>query len=264
MKERISITLDAKLMGSLNSIIDGVTIANRSQAIEYLIRKTLDDQKTAVILCGGKHIALENGFYKVCAPFNGATVIEHNIKTHRKNGFEKFFIAGSKKALIEVFKIIGNGESYGISVEYVEDDPKPKGSMNTLSKVRQINQTFLVLSGDEILGDANIASVWKAHVLNKSLATLHVQATTSKMEKMGTVILEGNLIKEFVEKAPTKNSLIHYSGFFVADQEFFNQKGDSLEEDVFPILSEKGLLGGFVSSSSEIHIHTKKDLLKVK
>jgi len=264
MKERVSITLDAQLINNLNSMVDGVTIANRSQAIEYLVRKSINNLKVAVILCGGNSMKTENGIFRICAPFFGRTVIEYNIKGLRKSGFGKIYIAGDKLALIEVFKILGNGEAYGLSVEYIEDDPEPKGSMGTLAHVRKINQTFLVASGDVIFGETNIMSVWNAHLLYKGIATLHVQATTDEVEKMGVVTLEGNLVREFIEKPPTKKFLTHYSGFFIAEPEIFSQSGSSLERDVFPCLASRSLLYAHPTSEVIYHFHTKKELIEIE
>ncbi len=264
MKTKISITLDFALIKNLNDMVDGLNIRNRSQAIEYLIKKSIDNKKIAVILCGGDSLKTENGVYRICAPFLGTTVIEYNIKGLRKNGFGKIYIAGNKHALIEVFKLIGNGEAYGVSVEYMEDDVSAKGSMNTLSHVKKINQTFLVASGDIIFGETNVMSVWNAHVMYKGIATLHVQATTNEVEKMGVVTLEGNLIKEYVEKPGNKSSLIHYSGFFIAEPEFFNQTGASFEFDIFPRLAKKGLLYAYPTSEVIYHFHTQKELNKIE
>ena len=264
MKTKISITLDYTLNKNLDGMIDGINIRNKSQAIEYLIKKSMDTKKTAVILCGGNSIKTETGSYRICAPFMKNTVIEYNLKILRKNGFGKICIAGNKKALIEVFKIIGNGEAYGVSVEYLEDDVIPKGSMSTLSHVKNINQTFLVASGDIILGETTVLSVWNAHTLSKCIATLHIQATTNEVEKMGIVTLEGNLVKEYVEKPINKRSLIHYSGFFVAEPEFFNQAGLSFEFDVFPRLAKNGLLCAHPTSEEIYHFHTQKELNKIE
>ena len=229
MKTKLSITLDSELIKNLDNVIDGLKLQNRSQAIEYLIKKSIDNKKTAVILCGGSAMKTEKGVFRICAPFLGTTVIEYNLNGLRKNGFGKIFIVGNKQALIEVFKIISNGEAYGLSVEYVEDDSLPKGSMSTLSHVKKINQTVLVASGDVIFGGTNVLSVWNAHVMYKGIVTLHVQATTNEVEKMGVVTLEGSLVKDFIEKPVTKRSFIHYSGFFIAEPEFFYQTGASLE-----------------------------------
>ena len=41
--------------------------------------------------------------------------------------------------------------------------------------------------------------------------------------------------------------------------EIMEYTGDSLENDIFPILAEKGFLYSYLSSEEEIHIHSKDD-----
>ena len=53
MKKRISITVDEKILKNVDSIVDRLYIRNRSQAVEYLIKKTLGEEKIAVILATG-------------------------------------------------------------------------------------------------------------------------------------------------------------------------------------------------------------------
>ena len=45
MKERITITLDEKILKNIDSIVDRIYIRNRSQAVEFLIKKTLGENK---------------------------------------------------------------------------------------------------------------------------------------------------------------------------------------------------------------------------
>ena len=53
MKKRITITLDEKILKNIDPVIDRIYIRNRSQAIEFLIGKTLGENKTAVVLATG-------------------------------------------------------------------------------------------------------------------------------------------------------------------------------------------------------------------
>ena len=46
MKKRVTITVDEKILKNADSIIDGIFIRNRSQAIEFLIKKSLGEDKS--------------------------------------------------------------------------------------------------------------------------------------------------------------------------------------------------------------------------
>ncbi|PIN69258.1 hypothetical protein COV94_03105, partial [Candidatus Woesearchaeota archaeon CG11_big_fil_rev_8_21_14_0_20_57_5] len=52
-RQKISITVDSALLREVDGIIDNVTVRNRSQAIEHLVRASLGESKTAVLLSGG-------------------------------------------------------------------------------------------------------------------------------------------------------------------------------------------------------------------
>ena len=56
MKERVTITLDKKLISQIDRRVDGVNIKNRSQEIELLLSEALGTNipSKAVLLVGGK------------------------------------------------------------------------------------------------------------------------------------------------------------------------------------------------------------------
>ena len=49
-KTKISITIDEKILRDIDFIVDNIYIRNRSQAIEYLAKNALEENKIAVIL----------------------------------------------------------------------------------------------------------------------------------------------------------------------------------------------------------------------
>ena len=54
MKQKVSITINSKMLRDVDSLVDNIFIRNRSQSIEYLIEKALKETKTAVILADNK------------------------------------------------------------------------------------------------------------------------------------------------------------------------------------------------------------------
>jgi NDP-sugar pyrophosphorylase family protein len=75
--------------------------------------------------------------------------------------------------------------------------------------------------------------------------------------------MEGSKILKFTQKPKKSDIYLVFSPIFVAEPDIFNYFGDSLEENIFPELAEKGLLNGHMSSEKEIHIHKKEDLKKI-
>ncbi len=264
MKNKISITLSDSIIKRVDSLVDRIFIRNRSQAVEVILRRGLERDKKAVVLLGGDEKRLRIG--KEWLPeikIKGVYFIEKMLIKLRESNFRTVFIVARKFILDKIFSIIKNGENYGVKIVYVEDNDSG-GSADSLRLLRRkITDSFLVVFGDIIMDKLNLLHIWEKHLRGNFLCTLML-STFKDPSKKGVVELEGNKIIKFIQKPKKSENYLVFSPVFVCEPELLNYSGKSLEEDVFPILSEKGLLGGFVSSSSEIHIHTKKDLLKVK
>lgn len=250
MKEKISITLEKELIDEIDSFVDGLRIRNRSQAIEFLLRKSLSERKTAVILAGGPEERLRvNGVYKPLLEYKGIPVIEYEIKNLRKYRFTEIYIIGRKHVLSEVFKVIGDGSDYGINLNYIEEKvEKPVTKQDTARTLKilkgKIKKPFLCLYCDVIF-DFDLNSLWNFHLKNNSIATLVVK-TSSQPHSWGNVEMEGENIVKFIEKPKQTKSYLIYTGIFVASPELFAQQGNSLEYEIFPRIAKKRLLTGYV------------------
>jgi len=262
MKKKVSITINEKTLKEVNSIIDGISIRNRSQAIEFLVKKALGDSKIAVVLAGGKEENLKiNGQYKPTTELGDSTLIEMSIKKLRENGFKEIFIVGRRPVLTEIFKIIGNGNSYGVEVEYVEEK-KSRGSADTLGLLKgKIEKNFLVVYCDVIFNQINLKMLWKNHLKQPGLVTLLTSSSPRMPEStVGSVKLEGEKIVEFEEKPKEAQSYVFFSGIFVAEPGIFTYNEPSLERDVFPSLAKKKLLYGHMTSKKYLHIEKRDDI----
>ncbi|RMF54903.1 hypothetical protein D6745_03760 [Candidatus Woesearchaeota archaeon] len=260
MKEKISITLNKKIIQEIDGIVDNVFIRNRSQAIEYLVNNALGQQKTAVILVGGPLEKLRiNGQFKITAKAGNLTVVELAVKKLRENGFKKIFVVGKHPILTAVFDVVKEGSRYGVSINYVEEI-RAEGSAESLKYLRgKIRSSFLVVFGDIIFERINIQKLWEDHIKQRGIATLML-TTSATPSKKGVVKVEGNKILEFIQKPKTTDIYLGFSSIFAAEPEILEYEGKSLEYDVFPKLAEKGLLIGHLSSEKEIHINTLEDL----
>jgi NDP-sugar pyrophosphorylase family protein len=260
MRNKISITISENLLHDIDSIIDNIYIRNRSQAIEYLCRNSLGESKTAVILAGGKEEHLKLGKdYRMTAKIDDSSVIEKAIIKLRKNGFKNIFIISRKKALTKIFEILRDGSQYGINLEYIEEK-ESKGTFDSLKLLKgKLKTSFLVVYGDIIFDKIKIEELWNDHIKNNSTATIML-TTSSKPSEKGTVTVEGSKVLRFTQKPKTSDIYLVFSPIFAADLEILEHKGHSLETDVFPLLAEKNLLDGHLSSEKEKHVHSKDDL----
>ncbi len=258
MKEKISITLDKDLIAEVDSFVDGLRIRNRSQAIEFLLRKSISEKKTAVILAGGPEERLRvNDTYKPLLEYKGKPAVEHIVKKLRKYRFGEIYVLGRKHVLSEIFKVIGDGSDFGVELKYVEEKPeKPVTKQDTARTLKLLNgrikKPFLCLYCD-VLFDFDLHAFWNYHLKTASVATLVVK-TSSQPHKWGNVEMEGESVVEFVEKPKKAKNYLVFSGIFAASPEIFSQPGNSLEYEVFPALAKKRMLAGYVISGFCEHV----------
>jgi len=263
MKNKLSITLNEKILNDVDSIIDGIYIRNRSQAIETLINKALGDNKVVVILAGGKDEKI-NGVYKPLLKIKGETIIESAIKKLREEGFKTIYIIAGRPVLTEIINVIGDGSEYGVKINII-DEKEPKGDANSLKLLRgKIKTTFLVVNSDIIFKNVDLKKLWNSHLRQKGIATLVICSSPYNMRNVGTVKMEGDKIIEFNEKPLRVESNLFWFGIFVSEPEIINYDGLGLGKDVFTQLAKKGFLYGHIIGEEYLHIHTSSDLKRIE
>ena len=269
MKNKISITINNKILRDIDSIVDNLIIRNRSQAIEYLIKRALQESKIAVILAGDSPIlSTEKLRNRYALKINHTTLIEKIIKKVKDCGFNTIYIIADHSTLTNIFNIVG--DNYGkTKIEFIDDSETPKGNASALKMLKgKIKTTFLVVQCDLVIDYINILELWKQHLQEKNVGTMLVCSSIASEKSIcyGHVNLERNKITSYVEKpAPKKlNSSLFFGGIFIAEPEIFNYPGNSLEFDIFPELAKRNILGGQITSADHLHIHTREDLARVK
>jgi NDP-sugar pyrophosphorylase family protein len=265
MKRKISITIDEDALKAIDSAIDNIYIRNRSQAIEYLVKNALGRSKTAVILAGGpeEKLRISQREYRITARIKNTTVIERAIRKLRRHGFKEIFLVARHAILTAAFDIIKDGSAYGVKVNYIEEKAS-RGTAASLKLVKGKAKTdFLVVYGHILFDQVNLDELWNQHIRHEAVATLMLTTSPEPSEK-GTVKMEGSRILEFVQKPKKSDVYLVFSPIFIAEPELLDYEGNSLEYDIFPVLAERGLLQGHMSSEKEQHIHIAADVKKIK
>ena len=262
-KKKISITINEKTLQEIDAIIDNIYIRNRSQAIEHLVNNALGENKIAVILLGGDEERLKiDKDYRPTAAVKNNVVMGLAIKKLRENGFKTIFVVARHTLLTRLFEILKDGSGYGIKINYVEEKMS-NGTADSLRLLKgKISSNFLVVYGDIVFSKINIEELWNDHIKHNAAATIML-TTSSKPSEKGTVRVEGNKVLTFAQKPKKSDIYLVFSPIFVAEPQIFEYSGSSLESNIFPELAEKGLLNGHLSSEKEVHVHSKKDLLKL-
>jgi len=261
MKKKISITINEKTLKEIDSLVNGISIRNRSQSIEFLVEKSLGENKVAIILAGGsgKKIKIDDE-YKPTIKIGNLTIIELAIKKLREGGFKNIFIIAQRPVLTKIFRVIGNGSSYGVKIDFVEEK-ESRGSGDSFRLLKgEIKKSFLVVYCDIVFNEIDIKELWRSHIKQKSIATLLIASSPTIQSKVGIVKMEGGKIVEFTEKPSKAESSVFFSGIFIAEPEIFEYSGISLEKDIFPKLVKGGFLHGHLSSKKYLHIHSKDDV----
>lgn len=250
-KEKISISMDSKVLGEVDREVEKGRFRNRSQAVEELLEEILREKEIdkAVILAGGG----EEESPKPLEKIDGEAVIENAVERLGEAGTEEVLICAGP-ITDRVFDLLGDGSEHGVSIRYLKEEEKlgTAGALKLAEKY--IDGPFLALSGD-IYFDMDLRKIINFHQEREKMATLLI--TTEELEKSKDKIdMEGNTITSF--KYMPEGVKTHYmnGGIYVFEPEIFDrlpEKGD-LEEDVFPKLAKEGKLEGFTFSDGWKHM----------
>jgi len=252
MKERITLTVDKNILEGIDRMVDGISVRNRSHAVEVILSRHLASMelKTALILCGGEGTRLRPITYeipKALVPVHGKPLVEHLFDLLRKYGVNDVILAvGHKKEKIIGEK--GNWARLGMKISFVEEE-KPLGTAGPIRLAKErLTKSFIVSNGDE-LKDINIIDMYDAHKNSHALVTIAL-TTVDDPSQYGVARLEGNRIIEFVEK-PSKGkvpSKLINAGFYIIEPEVVDMIPNgycSIEKEIFPKIAKMGRLYGF-------------------
>jgi NDP-sugar pyrophosphorylase family protein len=247
IKSKIAVSIDNSLLKLLDSKVDGSIIRSRSQAMEFFLRKGMQEQSlsVAVILIKGEqqHLLLKN--------INNLSLIKHQIDFFAKFGIRNLYIVTQHtKNMNLLLNEISNAK---INVEIIEK--QSKGNAEALSSVKdKISNNFLVMSGDT-LNNFDLFKMIKKHAQSEKLATMGLM-TREKTSSYGTAILDGDLIVDFQEKPKHYSTNIVNAGIYIFKPEIFELFEDSvsLEKDLFPKLARLKQLSGFFTYGEYVHV----------
>jgi NDP-sugar pyrophosphorylase family protein len=142
------------------------------------------------------------------------------------------------------------------------EEPEPLGTAGALRQCRALLETsaFLVVNGDSFCA-LDLAGLLKAHHHAETLATIAVVAADGRSDG-GSVMMDGHgHISSFHEHGTSGRYL--NAGIYACADQFLDHIPDrhpcSLEHDVFPSLTAKGIRG-FVSSEPLYDIGTPERL----
>jgi NDP-sugar pyrophosphorylase family protein len=265
MRSRISMTIDKEILRKLDSMVDGIKIRSRSNAIESILRETFSEGTMAVILAGGDPERLKIGnTLRPLVDIGGKTLIEDMIEKTKKAEITNILIVGQPKMLSEIFKKIGNGKDAGVKITYIEEDAA-QGSAKTLELAKPfIRSTFLFMPCDHYF-NFDIKEMLRFHRLQNDTVTLGVYAQTEFSWNTSVVQVDGSKIIDYEEFSKKPKS--HLRGIMVgfAEPSIMNYIPPghikySLQEDVFRSLVKERKMSAFLISGDWVNLHEEKDV----
>jgi len=269
MKRRISITISSDVVKKLDAFVDGTNIRSRSEALETIAARFLDTNKIAVFLGGGETEKLKiSGVFKPLLKIRGKPLIVHNIEQLKNAGFKKIYFIANSQLIGECFKVLGNGGSYGVDINYIEEK-RPLGNAKTLQLAEShIKSPFLVLPVDNYF-DFDLSYLSRIHSFHDATITLAVQSTRESLSDLGVVEMAGDQIVGYEEKPKNPKTFLTSAFISMCDPKVFDYipKGNVkwvMQTDIFPRLIKERKLYGCLISGTAVNIHSVKDLDKIK
>jgi NDP-sugar pyrophosphorylase family protein len=246
-KEKVAISIDAKLLKQVDALVDGSAVRSRSHAVETLLKKALGGARKALVLAGGEGRGLAPLTYSIPKPLievNGKPVLQRIVEWLAGQGISDIIVSvGYLGEQIEAY--FGNGSAFGVSIAYVREK-EPLGTAGPLLlAANALREPFVMLNGD-VLCDFDLRGMLAFHARAGGMATVALKESADA-SKYGAVLLQGENVTSFVEKARRGAALVN-AGVYVMEPGVIAlapQKG-SLEKDVFPALARKRLLRGYV------------------
>jgi NDP-sugar pyrophosphorylase family protein len=127
-----------------------------------------------VVLAGGKGTRLKpytQVFPKPLMPIGDMSILEVVLRQLKSFGFQKITLSVNHLAdLIRAF--FGDGSQLGIDITYCMED-KPLGTAGSLSLVKNLTDSFLVMNGD-LLTTIDYAAMVRSHMESGAHATIGV------------------------------------------------------------------------------------------
>ncbi|MEM3010664.1 MAG: NDP-sugar synthase [Candidatus Bathyarchaeia archaeon] len=224
----------------------------------------------AVVLAGGVGTRLRPLTCtrpKLLFPIGNKPLLDWTLERLAESGVEEVVLAVNYMA--ETFMRHYGETKYGMKITYsLEDRPlKTGGAIKNAEKLLSQKEPFLVLNGD-IFTAIDYRALLKKHEENEATATIALREVEDPTRYGSVELAENNRIKRFVEK-PEKGkapSNIINAGIYVLEPEVFrfipNNRPVSIEREVFPKLTNRKRLYGYVFADLWVDIGEPLDYLK--
>lgn len=246
-KEKIAISIDPATLEMVDAMIDGLTLRSRSQAIEYLINKGIEQQyvRDAVLLIRGSDAKL------LLQKIEGKPLLEHHLEWLHKHGIETAYLVTGREAGIQQIESIAKGNMPRLRIVIEDSETGTASALQTVQE--RLAGNFVVLLADT-LNRFDLTKMILFHLRHDKIATIGLISSDTP-ERYSTVELEGDRIVEFRRK--DSDSHIIDAGIYIFKPTIFKhfkkEKGH-FERDVFPQLCHTNEIKGYFTHGKYRHL----------
>lgn len=245
-KQRISLTLDEQLVQQLDREVDDGAYTNRSQAVESLLKDSLQPRmiETAVVLCGGGETE-PDAMIRV----NEKPIVHHLITYLDEAGIGTIYIATDTDSPV-ISYLEDTDLELTADLQYLEEQT-PTGTAGALREI-DATETVLLINGD-ILCHVDLGDMLNHHRDTDLPATMAL-TTVEDPSPYGVVKVKGNRIIGFTQQPEDENvpSNLINAGVYLLDPEIIQDlpskdKQQTIDiETIFDQLAEDNRLQAYV------------------
>ena len=227
-------------------------------------------QMNAVILAAGKGTRLNsviNDIPKPMVKVGTKPILEQNIIWLRDNGIRNIYI-NLHQFPDSIRDYFDTGSNWDTDIKY-SYEPELLGTSGAVNKIasdywstQSPESAFIVVYGDNILSDFNLAEIIKFHNERKGLATICL-FYRDDVSQSGIAVLDDNSrILRFIEKPTPEQCVSHLvnTGIYIMEPEILKYIPSGFSDfgrDIFPCLLEANeTLYGIVSDKTVTAIDT--------
>ncbi len=236
-----------------NFWINLLEVAGHGNVKQFIIQalKVALEARTikSLILCGGKGTGfrpLSVATPAVMLPIGYKPILEYSIDLLRKHALTEVFLSvGYRKDHIQ--HLFSEKEFPGVNIGFISEEDPLDTAGAVLNAKKQFKSTFLVMNGDLITNiDLNKLLEFHRSVVKKGgIATMFVLEQENSQVEIDS---DSNQITTFVNSRKKGFNFVN-AGVYIFEPELFpyiDKEVSSLEKDIFPVLSNEGLIYGYL------------------
>ena len=172
----------------------------------------------ALILAAGKGTRmwpLTDNTPKPLLPLGGEPIIQRQIKELKKIGVEEVYVLIGYR-MKEISDFLGNGEEYGVKIEYIVQDNQKGTGHAVLQAEGKINGDFYCVNGDVNIDKKNLGK------MNKGKNKIVMMTTkVSDGSRFGVIDSKNGKLISIIEKSVAGEAMIN-AGLYVFGPEIFD------------------------------------------